>query len=98
MEHLPPPDKEQTAYNFDVAFLSGDGKDGGIVGARGPALLTLGLLTYAAPLEDIGAGSLLRQGLGSSLQTIRQMPPRSYFAQQASRGVFWLGKVHGVMA
>ncbi|CAE7948434.1 dnajc21 [Symbiodinium sp. KB8] len=49
VEHLPPPDKEQTAYNFDVAFLSGDGK-------------------------DIGAGSLLRQGLGSSLQTIRQMP------------------------
>ena len=27
VEHLPPPDKEQTAYNFDVAFLSGDGKD-----------------------------------------------------------------------
>ena len=27
VEHLPPPDKEQTMYNFEVSFVSGEGKD-----------------------------------------------------------------------
>jgi len=50
VDHLPSPEKDTVSYKFEVAFLSGEGK-------------------------EIGTGSLLPQGLGSSLsQTIRHLP------------------------
>eukprot|EP00913_Durusdinium_trenchii_P006762 g6356.t1 len=49
VDHLPSPEKDTVSYKFEVAFLSGDGK-------------------------EIGAGSLLPQGLGSLSQTIRHLP------------------------
>lgn len=58
VDHLPSPEKDTVSYKFEVAFLSGEGKEscGMKLGANHGLSLTL-------CCQEIGTGSLLPQGL-----------------------------------
>ena len=58
VDHLPSPEKDTVSYKFEVAFLSGEGKE-----SCGMKLAANHGLSLTLCCQEIGTGSLLPQGL-----------------------------------